>query len=642
MFIIAMIFLPVTTAFAAGLKVQYDGKTVSFTGQQATVKVDGKTISNGQTPGLVINDYTMVPYDTIFKSGLGATCSYDSKKGIVKIKKNDITIQMTVGKTTAYVNGQKVTLPIAPKKVKYYSAGKTKVVVPAQYVATKLGYQYSWINNSKTALTIVMTSPFRIYYDSKWYNYNSTLGKVSVDGKSVNVTSMPSLLINNTALVQAKSVFYYSSIGASYKIDKEKNTLTLSKGNNTVVISLGTNKAIVNGKAITMETSSEVIKNGKTGYYYIMVPARFVSNSLGYDYSWNSSTKTSVITTRVPEKESSVYFNLNSLEGTNTSDINYNYITNVTAGYDTTTKKDYFTVTALNPITPIINTDNTTTVTLDYPGTINNIGEQIQALTNSSYIQSVTVTSTLDQHVLITIVKNKDVLFQTVENGNQTTISFGGEKKKIKIAIDAGHGKYTAGKRTPKMPVDIDFEGDGIIDIKKGESITEHIANVGVSKYLAEELERCGFEVYKSAFGDTDVPLTERQANIKNANCDYSISVHFNASGDGKTFNSGQGVEVYYHKTAANAGDGKALAQALQEELVEGTEQLDRDINSASLAMTNASVMDTIASVLVECAFMTNENEAINMMGKASFWKETAQDIARGMCNYLGVTYIPE
>ena len=37
----------------------------------------------------------------------------------------------------------------------------------------------------------------------------------------------------------------------------------------------------------------------------------------------------------------------------------------------------------------------------------------------------------------------------------------------IKIAVDAGHGSNTPGKRTPPMPKNIDFEADGVIDVKR-------------------------------------------------------------------------------------------------------------------------------------------------------------------------------
>ena len=72
----------------------------------------------------------------------------------------------------------------------------------------------------------------------------------------------------------------------------------------------------------------------------------------------------------------------------------------------------------------------------------------------------------------------------------------------IKIAVDAGHGSNTPGKRTPPMPKNIDFEADGVIDVKKGEAIREHQANVGVAYYTAYYLKKYGFQVVKTGWND--------------------------------------------------------------------------------------------------------------------------------------------
>jgi N-acetylmuramoyl-L-alanine amidase len=216
------------------------------------------------------------------------------------------------------------------------------------------------------------------------------------------------------------------------------------------------------------------------------------------------------------------------------------------------------------------------------------------------------------------------------------------------IAVDAGHGSETAGKRTPKMPVDIDFDGDNVVDVKKGTSIKEHIANVGVCVFLAKELERCGFTVFKSAWddenatNDPDVDLSKRQELIRKAGCQYSVSVHFNALGDGQTFNSGQGVGTYYHLKDERTRDSKALAEIVQKHLAAGTTQTNRGVNRGGFAMVNCLNLNTKASILVELAFMTNQNEAISMMGNAKFWKECAVEICKGFCEYLKVEYQEE
>lgn len=196
----------------------------------------------------------------------------------------------------------------------------------------------------------------------------------------------------------------------------------------------------------------------------------------------------------------------------------------------------------------------------------------------------------------------------------------------MKIAIDAGHGSNTAGKRTP----------DGY---------REHWANVKVANYFAQAMERCGIAYIKTgwddedATNDADTPLATRQKAIKNAKCDYSISFHFNAFGDGKSYNEAEGVGTFISSSHPN--DSQRMANAIQAELIKGTVQKNRGVKSSNLAMCNCSIMGTKASILCECAFMTNKRESL-LMQSDEFCKECAEESARGFCNYVGVKYVAE
>lgn len=212
------------------------------------------------------------------------------------------------------------------------------------------------------------------------------------------------------------------------------------------------------------------------------------------------------------------------------------------------------------------------------------------------------------------------------------------------INIDAGHGSNTAGKRTPPFPHDIKIN-DKLI-IKKGEQFREHIANVGVAFLLEQELKRCGFETMRTgwndanAFDDPDTPLVDRQRAVVKANCDYSISIHFNAYGDGKTFNSAEGVGIYIHNKHIEQSD--KLAMRVLNRLAEGTKQKNRGITKKALAMCNCNNLDVKGAILVELAFMTNLREATELMANENFWEECATEIARGVCEFTGRKYIPE
>lgn len=192
-----------------------------------------------------------------------------------------------------------------------------------------------------------------------------------------------------------------------------------------------------------------------------------------------------------------------------------------------------------------------------------------------------------------------------------------------RVAIDAGHGSNTAGKR----------HVDGY---------REHYSNVYVSYYLEQILRKNNIETLKvswddeNAHDDTDVALTARQAQIKSWGAEIAVSIHANAHGDGNSWTTGQGVETLYHSVNSRAGDSLKLANYVQAELIKGTVQKNRGVKRQALSMCNCTAMGVKAAVLVECAFMTNKNES-ELLKSDNFCRECAKEIAQGIFNYLGV-----
>lgn len=224
-----------------------------------------------------------------------------------------------------------------------------------------------------------------------------------------------------------------------------------------------------------------------------------------------------------------------------------------------------------------------------------------------------------------TSLKYVDNLLRVIKTNNLTAYDERKESTML-IAIDAGHGSNTAGKRTP----------DGY---------REHWGNVMVASYFAKAMDRCSINYIKTGWDDDnskddpDTALSRRQKTIKNAKCDYSISFHFNACGDGKSYNSGQGIETLISNKAP--GDSLRMAQCIQKYLIQGTTQKNRGVKTQSLAMCNCSTMGTKASVLIECAFMTNQRES-ELMKTEAFCKECAEEAAKGFCEYIGIKYVAE
>jgi N-acetylmuramoyl-L-alanine amidase len=150
-----------------------------------------------------------------------------------------------------------------------------------------------------------------------------------------------------------------------------------------------------------------------------------------------------------------------------------------------------------------------------------------------------------------------------------------------------------------------------------------------------------GYAVTKSAWDDgivtddLDVSLSDRQRLIKNAKCDYSVSIHLNACGDGVKYNSGNGTEVLIHKDPARVGDSLTMAGYVLSEMIKGTKQTNRGVKAQALAMCNCKNLGVKAAILCECAFMTNQHEVETMITQEDFWQECADEIAEGINNYI-------
>uniref|UniRef100_UPI00286F4446 N-acetylmuramoyl-L-alanine amidase n=1 Tax=Anaerosporobacter sp. TaxID=1872529 RepID=UPI00286F4446 len=244
----------------------------------------------------------------------------------------------------------KQTVSQAPRKVTYQATGVTKILVPARFVAEAFGYTYSY-NSSKALATLTSpkTAALNLYdfKESKWFTYRGTQGKVKVDGKTVDITGLPSVLHESTTMIQAKKVFSSSSIGAKYTYNSEEKTVTLEKDDTIVVMTLDSKEATVNGKKKTLPHAPMKLKNKANGTTYIMVPVSTVAEYLGYDFAWDSSSNTSIITKKAevpetpdtPSEEEMQYASFgvsDTYKSTYEALKNATYTTEVTSNYSST------------------------------------------------------------------------------------------------------------------------------------------------------------------------------------------------------------------------------------------------------------------------------------------------------------------
>ncbi len=268
--------------------------TMKVSDTKITYKYNGTTISLPGTPGILTsNNVALGPYVMIMNKKMGIKTKYDKAKKTVTFKKGNTTVVLSLGSKTAIVNGKEVMMSAAPICVKYADSKKTAILVPTRFISETFGFYYEW--NSSTS-TVSINESQVLSYDNKTVNYTGVLGKVSLDGKDINVSNMPTILINNTAMVQAYRV-YNNKLGVKYRYVPSTGKLTFVKGDIMLEMQLGSSIVTINGIVADCGVSPKLVKNLTTGVETVMVPAQFVSKALGYDYAWNSQTKTSQIMT---------------------------------------------------------------------------------------------------------------------------------------------------------------------------------------------------------------------------------------------------------------------------------------------------------------------------------------------------------
>lgn len=212
---------------------------------------------------------------------------------------------------------------------------------------------------------------------------------------------------------------------------------------------------------------------------------------------------------------------------------------------------------------------------------------------------------------------------------------------KYLVAIDAGHGINTAGKRSVKLSSDLYI--DGVLIRKKGQTIKEYEWNKAVSEYLAAALKRCGINTMYTAdmTGKTDIPLNSRANTANKKGADILISNHYNAIGSSQAWQSRvKGLLVLRTKNASSKSIrlGKLAVKHLEKDInYEYSYGLMRDVDMSGFTL--AILRQTnMPAILIEYGFMDYEKEAKLMLDK-KHQKKCAEAVAKAVCEYFGITY---
>ena len=143
-----------------------------------------------------------------------------------------------------------------------------------------------------------------------------------------------------------------------------------------------------------------------------------------------------------------------------------------------------------------------------------------------------------------------------------------------------------------------------------------------VADLVADYLKMAGVEVVGNLQSDS---LREVVSASNRVGADVFISIHCNACNG-----VAQGTEVWHYY---GSGEGKKLAQCIQNQIVDALETVDRGTKGTKPGVNGLYVLsntDAVA-VLVELAFIDHEGDAELLRSQQD---EFARAIARGVTDY--------
>lgn len=180
----------------------------------------------------------------------------------------------------------------------------------------------------------------------------------------------------------------------------------------------------------------------------------------------------------------------------------------------------------------------------------------------------------------------------------------------------------TVGKRTPYIE-------------RLGRQIYENEFNRQAKNKFIEACMRQDFSVYDVKPELQDISISERVRRINSQNLTLLVTFAYNAFGE--QFNSASGLETFYSTLNPKASQSRTLAQDLYNRLIQGTDQNGRGVKNLDIGVLSSV---NCTSSLIEAGFMTNYDEAMLMLNPL-FQTEVGEEACHGVCDFLGVGYIP-
>lgn len=189
----------------------------------------------------------------------------------------------------------------------------------------------------------------------------------------------------------------------------------------------------------------------------------------------------------------------------------------------------------------------------------------------------------------------------------------------ITVVIDAGHGGMDGGTVGTTTGIT-----ESELNLKYAKKLTTYLQHFGINVINTRETMDGLYDTFDENYKQND--MKKRSEIINNSNAQLVISLHMNKF----TSSSENGAQVFYKNGDEN---GQKMANSIKTMLKANFDNA-RDLTLAGdyyiLNCTN------ITGVIVECGFLSNPTEEVNLQ-KDDYINKMCYSIYAGIINYLGV-----
>ncbi len=409
-----------TASMTRSITLNYGGKDISYSGLFCRASYNGTVFESFTAPNIILSNTAMVHGEEFFGEIVGLDYFYNEEDETIILSKGNISLEMILGSTVVYVNGETADCGVAPELIYYKDTDEYAVLLPAYFVANVFGYEYEWDGTTKTAIIL----PTQYTQDSD---------EIFIPEESGEITDSDEVLETNGSSL-AEEFFSWTP-----SVSKEVPTITQNS------IKVGENPDFTYLNTIFKDELASDYE--KETYYISFTEPIYQVENLGVDennelilqfpnivsptrfYNLNGTLMTYISTGNIEESTAQVKFQLSSDRLTYDLKISDDHLSLILTIYNNELNKIssgrldngdiYITFEGYFPIdAEIINLDNI--IMVEFPYMVNLLSNTDYYFEEGKEISSAILSSPQLNYCQFVVNKNDSDLILTTETSNNT------------------------------------------------------------------------------------------------------------------------------------------------------------------------------------------------------------------------------